>query len=278
MRLFVTFLVIFLLSAGAVAQDAGAAPWRLAVRIMSYGKYQDAAWTHLPEIGVKYLFLQTPTPDELASTVQKLKDHGLSALVLRGSADLSKETFVEELTPQLETCETMGVHYLFLSAKRGDAPKEVAYERLRAAGDVAKKHDAIIALETHPDLGTTGTVQVETMKAIDHPNIRVNFDTANITYYNDNTTALDELKKSVDYVGTVELNDHAGGLENWDFPVLGNGKADFPAILALLREHGYGGPVTIEFEGTKGVTLNQEQTLQAIADSVAYARTVGNFE
>ena len=47
---------------------------------------------------------------------------------------------------------------------------------------------------------------------------------------------------------------------------------------ALLRESGYAGPVTIEFEGTKGVELTREQTLQAIADSVAFVRSLGGFD
>lgn len=244
---------------------------------MSYGDYQDAGWAHLQQIGVKYIFMQVPGPGEVEAAQQKLKPYGLTPLVFRGSADLSKDAFAEELEPQLAVCEQMGVKYLFLSAKRGDSPLEAAYERLRGAGDAAKAHGVIIGLETHPDLGTNGAVQVETMQAVNHPNIRVNFDTANITYYNENTTAVDELKKSIDYVATVEFKDHTGGLETWDFPVLGKGIVDIPAIIAMLREKGYSGPVTLEFEGTKGVELTQEQTLQAIADCVAYARSIGNF-
>ncbi len=276
-----TIIVCAVLLSGCVsvhAQPADPPVLRLAVRLMSYGDYQDAAWTHLPSIGVKYVFMQTPGPDQVDAIASKLTANKLEALVLRGSAELSKESFVEDLKAQLDTCQKMGVHYMFLSAKRGEVSKEVAYERLRAAGDEARARDLVIALETHPDLGTNGDVQLETMKAIDHPNVRVNFDTGNITYYNENTTALDELKKSIAYVATFELKDHMGGLESWDFPMLGKGKVDFGAILATLRENKYAGPVTIEFEGTKGVTLTQEQTLQAIADSVAYARTLADFE
>jgi len=253
------------------------APWPLAVRIMSYGDYQEAGWAHLQQIGVHYIFMSAPAPGEVEAAQQKLKTYGLTPLVFRGSADLSKDTFAAELEPQLAVCEQMGVRYLFLSAKRGESPKEAAYQRLRAAGDAAAKHGVTIGLETHPDLGTNGAVQVETMQAVNHPNIRVNFDTANITYYNHDTSAVEELKKSIDYVATVEFKDHSGGFETWEFPVLGQGVVDVPTIISMLREKGYAGPVTLEFEGTKGVELNQEQTLQAIADCVAYARSVGNF-
>jgi len=89
-------------------------------------------------------------------------------------------------------------------------PKETAYERLRRAGEIARRHGVIIALETHPDLGTNGDVHRETMKHIGHPNVRVNFDTGNITYYNQGADVVTELKKIVEYVATVELKDHGG--------------------------------------------------------------------
>jgi len=260
------------------AADDNDAACPLACRFASYGKYEEAAWTHLPSIGVHYVFLSVPAPDHADATMKRLKEHGLTPLVIRGNADLSKESCVEELAAQLATCEKMGVKYLFLSAKRNGAEKEIVYDRLRRAGDVAKTHGVTIALETHPDLCTNGDVQLETMRAVNHPNVRVNFDTGNITFYNKNTDAVAELKKIVDYVATVELKDHMGEFETWNFPVLGRGKVNFPAVLQVLKDHGYTGPVTLEFEGVKGAELTEEQTKEAIADSVSYIRSVGHFK
>lgn len=264
-------------TAGAPGTDA-AQPWPLAVRLMSYGKYQDAAWAHLQEIGVKYVFMAVPAPDQADAEIQRLAQYGLKPLVVRCGAELAVDTFLDDIAVQLATCEKMGVKYMFMSAKRGELSKEAAYERLRAAGDLAQKNGVTITLETHPDLGTNGAVQVETMEAINHPNIRVNLDTANVTYYNKETNAVAELAKSIDYVGTVEFKDHSGAFETWEFPVLGHGIVDFPKIVEMLQEHRYSGPVTLEFEGVKGVELDEVQTKQAIADSVAYARSLGCFE
>ncbi|MFO7973956.1 MAG: sugar phosphate isomerase/epimerase family protein [Candidatus Hydrogenedentota bacterium] len=252
--------------------------YRLACRLANYGDYQDVALPHLRNIGVRYVFANVPAPGDAGAEMARLAEYGLKPLVIRGSADLSKESSVEELGQQVAVCETMGVKYMFLSAKRHDAPKEVAYERLRRAGDIAAQHGVTIALETHPDLGTNGDVHLETMKAIDHPNIRVNFDTANITYYNRNTDAVAELKKIIDYVATVEIKDHTGEFETWNFPAVGQGKVDVPSILELLREHGYRGPITLEFEGIKGVELSETETKLAIAESIAYIRSLGRFE
>jgi sugar phosphate isomerase/epimerase len=250
----------------------------LACRFASYGRFKESAWEHLPKIGIHHVFLGMPARHQVEATMELLAKHDLTPVVLRGDTNLSMATSVAELASQLEICEKMGVKYMFLSPKRHGAPKEVIYGRLREVGEVAKKHGVTVALETHPDLGTNGDVHLETMKQIDHPNIRVNFDTANITYYNKNTNAVEELKKILDYVATVELKDHTEEFETWNFPAVGQGVVDMPEILRILKEHGYTGPITLEFEGIKGVTLNECETQKAIAESVAYVRSLGSFK
>jgi inosose dehydratase len=197
---------------------------------------------------------------------------------MRGDTDFSKDACVEQLAGQLAVCEKMGVRFMFLSVKCNGAPKEAVYGRLRKAGDEAAKHKVTLTFETHPELGTNGDVQLETMVAVNHPGVRVNFDTGNISYYNKGGDAVAELKKVVRLVGTMELKDHNLEPESWDFPVLGKGKVDFPKILEMLRKSRFTGPVTLEFEGVKGVELDEAQTKQAIADSVAYLKSLAVFE
>ncbi len=250
----------------------------LAVRITSYGKFQDAAWDHLPSIGVHHLFLPVPKPEEVDSMMQKLAQHRLKALVIRGDTDWSKDDCVDKLAGQLALCEKMGVRHMFLSVKCNGAPKEAVYGRLQRAGDEAKKHGVTLTFETHPELGTNGTVQLETMAAVNHPNVRVNFDTGNISYYNKGGDAVAELTKVVKLVGTMELKDHNLEPESWNFPALGRGRVNFPEILKMLRDNKFTGPVTIEFEGVKGTELDEAQTKQSIADSVAYLKSLALFK
>lgn len=250
----------------------------LACRVSCYGKFQDAAWAHLPSIGVKYVFLNVPAPDQVEAMKKRLAEHGLTAVVLRGEADLSQPSGLDTLAVQLKTCEEMGVKYMFLSPKRNGADKEVIYERLRQAGDIARKHGVTIALETHPDLGTNGDVHLETVKRIDHPNVRVNFDTGNIHFYNKDRDAPSELRKIIDYVATVELKDHDGKYMSWNFPALGQGVVNIPEVLRILKEHGYRGPLTMEIEGIRGVQWDEAQTKKNIADSAAYVRSLGEFK
>ena len=197
--------------------------------------------------------------------------------MLRGDTDLGRASSVDELAGQLAVCEKMGVKYMFLSPKHTGVSKEVACERLRRVGDVARRHGVTIVLETHPDLGANADAHRETMRRINHPNVRVNFDTGNITFYNKGTDAVAELKKIIDYVATVEVKDHSGQYKDWNFPVLGKGVVDFPAVLKVLEEHHFHGPITIEVEGVQGVEMDEAQTKRYIAESVKYIQSLGNF-
>ena len=200
----------------------------LAIRIMNYGKYQDDAWTHLPSLGMHYVFLATPAPDEVAALEKRLAEHHLRPLVLRGDTDLGRASSVDELAGQLAVCEKMGVKYMFLSPKHTGVSKEVACDRLRQAGDIARQHGVIIVLETHPDLGANADAHLETMRRINHPNVRVNFDTGNITYYNKGTDAVTELKKIIDYVATVEVEGPQRPVQGLEFPRARHGRGRFP--------------------------------------------------
>jgi L-ribulose-5-phosphate 3-epimerase len=251
---------------------------KLACRLANYGEFQDSAWTHLPSIGFKYVFMNVPRPEELAEVKKRLADHGLKVAVIRGDTDLSRPSSVEELGVQLKTCQALGVKYLFLSPKHPQVSKEVACERLRRAGDLAKECGVIIALESHPDLGTNGATHVATMRAINHPNVRVNFDTGNITYYNHGTDAVSELKQCIEYVATVEFKDHNGEFETWNFPVIGKGVVDFAGVMRVLEEHHYAGPITMEVEGVQGEKMDEAQIKKYIEQSAEKVRSLGQFE
>lgn len=250
----------------------------LACRFANYKEFQEGAWTHMPKAGFRYVFMNVPKPEEVDAIKKRLAENGLAVAVVRGEADLSRESSIDELSAQLETCRKLGAKFMFLSPKHKTVSGEVAIQRLKKVGDAARRHGVTIGLETHPDLGTNGDVHVETMKRINHPNIRVNFDTGNITYYNRGADAVSELKKCIDYVAMVEFKDHNGEFGIWNFPAIGDGVVDFPAVMKVLRKHGYTGPVTLEIEGVEGVEMDGARIKKYIERSAATVRSLGGFE
>ena len=133
-------------------------------------------------------------------------------------------------------------------ARRRDDDLAAAYARLRQVGDVAARHGLVVALETHPNLISNGDVARRTMEAVAHPSIRVNYDTANVHYYNHGVDSVAELRKVLPYVAALHLKESKGAYESFDFPPLGQGIVDFPAIFRLLDEAGFSGPTTLEIE------------------------------
>lgn len=249
----------------------------IACRIGSYGKFQARGWSHLPELGIRQVEIVLPAAGEKEDMKKRLADNGLSASSLQCKCDVSDENVATAMRAQLEVCAEFGAKIAFVSAKAGETEPARVWERLRAVGDAAAAYGVTVVLETHPDLVTNGSVGRETMAAVDHPNIRVNFDTANVYYYNHDVTTAGELEKVITYVASVHLKDTNGGFEDFHFPTLGTGVVDFPEVFRQLGERGFTGPYTMELEGIRGVEYDEAGRLQYVADSVAYLREIGAF-
>jgi len=247
----------------------------LSCNLGSYRRFQDQALPHLQSIGVKHVEVRAPELDAVAELADKLAAHDLTATTVMAACPVDREDLPELLDKACASAAALGAKVVFVSAKAGDTPLDVAYARLRAAGDAAASHGVKLALETHPDLCDNGAKMVATMKAIDHPNVGVNFDTANIYYYNEGVDGLAELKTAIEQIVSVHLKDTNGGFKTWYFPTLGEGIVDFPGAFAALNARGFEGPFTMELEGIQGVELDEAGQLQHVADSVAYLRGAG---
>lgn len=263
---------------GQAAFGRQPARWPLGCRIASYGAYQDLAWSHLPTLGVSRIFLEVPAPEGVPALQERLRAHGLTTPVLGAHVPLGRDDALAQLDSRLAACKALGAKYMFLSAKHEGISRDAAYARLRDAGDCAARHGVTIVLETHPDLGTNAALHRETMKRVDHPHVRVNFDTGNLSYYNEGVDAARELEQIIDYVATVELKDHDLKPKSWFFPALGEGKVDFQGVFRVLEARGFSGPVTIEIEGIAGQTWTEAETKRAVERSVRFARGLHPFD
>ncbi|HSW47430.1 MAG TPA: sugar phosphate isomerase/epimerase family protein, partial [Phycisphaerae bacterium] len=202
----------------------------IACRILSYGKYQHRAWAHLPSIGIRNVEMPIPPADQKADVRKKLADNGLRVTSLQSLCDVTLPDAVDIMRPQLEACVEFGANYCFLSAKAKETDRAIVHDRLRAIGEAAKSLGVTVVLETHPDLVTNGDVGRQTMRAVNHPNVRINYDTANVYFYNRDVTAVGEMAKLIDDIASVHLKDSTGKFEEWVFPTLGTGVVDFPEI------------------------------------------------
>jgi L-ribulose-5-phosphate 3-epimerase len=150
---------------------------------------------------------------------------------------------------------------------------------LQSVGDAADELGVVVALETHKGPTQNASAMLELMAEVDHPCVRLNFDTGNILYYNEGVDLMAELEQVIHLVRNVHLKDSRGLPDDWFFPALGDGGAvDFRAIREALDEVGFLGPYTIEIEGIAGeAEPGLEGRTERVRRSVEHLRTCGYF-
>jgi L-ribulose-5-phosphate 3-epimerase len=247
----------------------------LACNLGSYGKFREAAWTHLPQIGVRHVEIGVPADDQVAAVKARLEAAGLTASTLQGPCDASTDVGVPAVERAARIAAQLGVGIMFVSVKEGEAPRAEVYRRLRAMGDAAGAHGVTLAVETHPEVAHNAEAALETMAGVDHPRVRLNFDTGNVYFYNHGVDAVDQVRRVAPYVAAVHLKDTDGGYRSWHFPALGQGVVDFAGVVGVLAERGFTGPYTMELEGVEGETLDEEGAKARVAASVAHLRAIG---
>ncbi len=245
----------------------------LSCRPGSYQKFADGMYKHLASIGVKYV--EITQPGDIRGELEKLKANGLAVGSMEGDIKLDAHDAIERFKPQVEAAVKLGAKILYLSLHGIEGREEVTYSRIRRLGDLAAAAGLTITLETHPSLITNGEVGLNTMQKVNHPNVRVNWDTANVYYYNQGIDGIAELKKLIKFVRTVHLKETRGKFQTWDFPALGEGIVDFKEVFRLVNEQGVNGPFTIEIEGVEGESLDRAATEARVAASVAHLKKIG---
>ncbi len=157
--------------------------------------------------------------------------------------------------------------------------RRIVVGHLRELGDLAEGLGIDLTLETHKGPTQNADAMLGLMAEVDHPRVRLNFDTGNIAYYNQGADPAAELDRVKHLVRSVHLKDNRGGLGDWYFPALGDGgSVDFRRIREILDGVGFVGPYTIELEGIGG---EPEPGLEArsdrVARSVEHLRSCGYF-
>jgi len=212
---------------------------------------------HVPRPEIKV------TREIVDSVLKDCSDHGLTLQCIAGHTRLMKEGCVENFKKVLDFAELAGVKFVTTDTgevKNAEDEKKF-YNDIRELGDYASQKDLTICLEMHGDWCNTGKIGAEIIKKAKHPNVKLNYDTSNVTFYG-GVRAEEDLKFALPYMGFVHLKDTGSGkAKDWNFPALGDGVLDFKKIFDLLKEFDGPGSVEIEFDG-------KERSLEEINEAV----------
>ncbi|MFO0917597.1 MAG: sugar phosphate isomerase/epimerase family protein [Planctomycetaceae bacterium] len=268
----------------------------------SYGHHgAEAAVEHLRAAGLTHFEL----PIRTAGFVTRLGDppllnHDASAtqltrvqrLLERHGVELSScnilsgnpldPNVVEVTRRKLDLAADLGVTIVIGEAGQADTPdqQQVLSANLRQIGDDAADKNIVYCCETHPGLCREPDGMLRLMRELDHPHIRINFDTGNLLHLNERVDGEIALTKVCQYVRSVHLKDSRGEYQQWYFPALGCGGAvDFRKTLQILKGTGFSGPCSIEIQGIAGEgPLSLEDHQARVVQSVKFLRDCGYFD
>ena len=205
------------------------------------------------EIGAVKDFLEHLDPDEpqVDEAARLLERHGLACVSMSGHAPLHQELGRRRLANVLRAGKELGVSVLntFTGDAESEEERRAFVEGARALADEAQAAGIRLCIETDSNLMPTAEAGRRLLEEIGHDWIRINYDPGNVVYYA-GVRPEEDIKHARGLIGHVHLKDKRGGEGVLDFPPLGEGELDIPAMLGELRQSGFSGPVSMEIEFT----------------------------
>jgi sugar phosphate isomerase/epimerase len=165
---------------------------------------------------------------------------------------------------------SIACHVGFIPEEANDPDYIAVREMVRNVADHAARNGQTFALETGQE---PAGVLLAFLRDVDRPNLRINFDPANLILYGTGDPT-DALRVLGPYVISAHCKDgewpKSPGLLGIERP-LGQGAVGIERFLATLRELGYNGTLNIE----SGIH-DEEQHWQAMAAAVSLLRRLSN--
>jgi L-ribulose-5-phosphate 3-epimerase len=189
----------------------------------------------------------------LSSIQRQLNTLGLVPVALSGHSDLTSKAGLADGLLALDIADRMGISIMntAIGGHYSENEDEAAFMgNIGELADAAAAKNITLGIEVHGDITSSGKKAIPILEKIGRSNVKLNYDTANIEFYDGGTKAVDDLPVSAPYLVFAHLKDHIGGAREWNFPAPGEGQIDFAKVLELMKAGGFTGPVSVEIEFT----------------------------
>ena len=201
-----------------------------------------------------------------------LDNQQLKPLSVRLQGGDFQREHLKPLQIKLQQAVELGAGYVVCGAGRAEneGQRQELSECHLALADMAEKLGLVVGLETAAGVCENSREMFKWMERLQHPALRLDFDTARYLYLNDGASGEIALQRVCGYVGGLHLTDSQGMAGVADFPELGAGGAvDFCRTLEILRPLRFTGPVLLHIPGTRRqqprpLDLCQRQVLASI--------------
>jgi len=254
----------------------------------SYGKFGlERALDGISKCGLKYVELAAISghtdhvvPEQMSDSDYtalngSLADRGLEAISVSGHCDPTKEGSLDLLRNRIILANKVGAEFVNTLAGHPHTAEETdaLFARMREMGDFAAKQGVTICFETHGGIMGKSLDCRRTIETIDHPNIRINYDPANIIYFIGDRPEQD-VHGVLGLISHFHIKDKIGGPNEWNFPAIGTGTIDFRKVIGPVMASGYDGPFSFELEFTPDGLPTPEDVDLALMQSIAYIKGI----
>lgn len=216
---------------------------------------------------------------DLISVKDKLRETGLTAFAMSGHCNLMDQNRIQDFILNIQLAAFFGCEYIIssigeahLADQKQASIQEVALH-IKALNPYLEEYNLKLGLEVHGEHGS-GLILKEIVDLIDLPRVMINYDTANAIYYG-NVNLQQDISYCVDQIGFLHIKDKAGANQEWNFPALGQGSVDFPAVFQTLSDAGNDCPLSIEIEFTQAGPKDLSEVNQAVKTSYEYLSNLG---
>ena len=120
----------------------------------------------------------------------------------------------------------------------------------------AERHGVVLGLENHWGLGRTAAGVLRIVEAIDSPWLQITLDTGN--FFEDRFEQLQTMAASDIPITLVQAKTYFGGGRWYTLDI------DYARIAAMLRDAGYQGWISLEFEGREDPAIGVPQSLDLL--------------
>ncbi len=265
----------------------------------SYGSHgARAAIEHVRDVGIEYVELPIRTHGALsafddeplitsASSLQDLKqvDQLLQSHDVKVSSFtvLSGNPLEQEVVALLKRKIDIASHFSVTTvvgdpgSADGEFELQALYRNLQELGEYCAAREMIYCLDTQPDLCRNHRFMLDAVQAVQHPNVRLNFNAGNLHYYNDQIVSEVAFAKVCHLVEHIHLKDSTGECGERYFPALGYGGAvDFVQMAEIVRNYDYQGVCSIDIDiGDEQRTAPLSDCHKRIVQSVDQLRICG---
>lgn len=183
-----------------------------------------------------------------------------------------RQAEIEDIRKVIDYCQYLDSHYIRIyggNLAAGDTKdlerrREKLIESLRYLGDLAEQKDVILIVENHFNtMAVSAEDSAALIRDIAHPAVRILYDQANLTFTG-NEGYEEAIPLQQQYVSYMHVKDlvflegkafvssdvsHPDESErNVRTRIAGEGILEWPAILRMVKEHGYDGWLSLEYE------------------------------